>query len=416
MNPILPNRYYIPDVEARVDTDGTVYLYGSKDIVNDDCYCSREYYFFSSRDLKEWKKEGVSFSVDQMKKTTSCRLYAPDCIKKDGRYYLLYCLADGSEGIAESDYPMGPFKDKGIIPGICGIDPSALVENGKVYYFWGQISLKGACLDLGNCCLEDESMVEGILTQDRDGFHEGSSIRKIGSKYYLIYTDISRGRATCLGYAVSDSPLGPYEKKGIIIDNTGCDPSSWNNHGSIQKIGEQYYVFYHRSTHNSEYSRHVCMEPIYINEDGTIDEVEMTSQGAEAYIECTRRLEASAFCMIHGQAFLQDFSSAEESYEFLTNIHNHDGAFIKYYLFDRDVKEFCVFAANTGTDAFIQVHLDDAAGEVVATVRIGNTEGYYDFRPFSTVVSRKLKGKHAVYLEFIGEEGKLMNLKSLYFK
>ncbi|MFQ9395775.1 MAG: family 43 glycosylhydrolase [Lachnospiraceae bacterium] len=133
------------------------------------------------------------------------------------------------------------------------------------------------------------------MTQDEDGFHEGSSIRKINGKYYMVYADISRGRPTCLGYAISDNPLGPYEKKGIIIDNNGCDPSSWNDHGSIQKIGEDYYVFYHRSTHNSVYSRRVCAEKIQINEDGTIDEVEMTTQGAESHIPETRVLTASAF-------------------------------------------------------------------------------------------------------------------------
>ena len=31
MNPILPSQYYIPDVEARKDEDGNIYLYGSKD-------------------------------------------------------------------------------------------------------------------------------------------------------------------------------------------------------------------------------------------------------------------------------------------------------------------------------------------------------------------------------------------------
>ena len=48
MNPLLSSQYYIPDVEARVDQDGTIYLYGSKDIVNDDDYCSNEYQVFYS--------------------------------------------------------------------------------------------------------------------------------------------------------------------------------------------------------------------------------------------------------------------------------------------------------------------------------------------------------------------------------
>lgn len=95
MNPLLSSQYYIPDVEARVDQDGTIYLYGSKDIVNDDDYCSNEYQVFYSKDMVHWEAGAISFSTEQMQEKTDIRLYAPDCIKKDGKYYLLYCLADG---------------------------------------------------------------------------------------------------------------------------------------------------------------------------------------------------------------------------------------------------------------------------------------------------------------------------------
>ena len=43
MNPLLPKRYFIPDVEARQWQDGRMYLYGSQDISGDTTYCSREY-------------------------------------------------------------------------------------------------------------------------------------------------------------------------------------------------------------------------------------------------------------------------------------------------------------------------------------------------------------------------------------
>ena len=66
MNPLLPSQYYIPDVEARVDQDGTIYLYGSKDIVNDDDYCSNEYQVFYSKDMIHWKERDISFSTEQM--------------------------------------------------------------------------------------------------------------------------------------------------------------------------------------------------------------------------------------------------------------------------------------------------------------------------------------------------------------
>ena len=61
MNPLLSSQYYIPDVEARVDQDGTIYLYGSKDIVNDDDYCSNEYQVFYSKDMVHWEAGGDQF-------------------------------------------------------------------------------------------------------------------------------------------------------------------------------------------------------------------------------------------------------------------------------------------------------------------------------------------------------------------
>ena len=66
MNPLLSSQYYIPDVEARVDQDGTIYLYGSKDIVNDDDYCSNEYQVFYSKDMVHWEAGAISFSTEQM--------------------------------------------------------------------------------------------------------------------------------------------------------------------------------------------------------------------------------------------------------------------------------------------------------------------------------------------------------------
>ena len=50
-------------------------------------------------------------------------------------------------------------------------------------------------------------------------------------------------------------------------------------HGGIEKIGGRYYVFYHRCTNNTDFSRQACAEPIEIAPDGTIQQVEITTQG-----------------------------------------------------------------------------------------------------------------------------------------
>ena len=50
-------------------------------------------------------------------------------------------------------------------------------------------------------------------------------------------------------------------------------------HGSIVEVEGQWYVFYHRLTHKSDYSRQSCAEKIVIRENGSIPQVEITSCG-----------------------------------------------------------------------------------------------------------------------------------------
>lgn len=52
-------------------------------------------------------------------------------------------------------------------------------------------------------------------------------------------------------------------------------------HGGIEYINGQWYVFYHRSTNNTDFSRQACAEPIEILPDGSIPQVEITTQGLD---------------------------------------------------------------------------------------------------------------------------------------
>ncbi|EIW13054.1 glycoside hydrolase family 43 [Lactiplantibacillus pentosus KCA1] len=286
MNPVLKSNNYIPDVEARAMPDGKVYLYGSRDNAGDTEFCSTQYQTFSSKDLVHWDDEGVIFdsTEEQYGINNGLTLGAPDCVYYEGNYYLYYCMYGNHMGVAVSNSPAGPFKNLGHVVPADGqsIDPAVLVDDdGSCYYFWGQFSLQGGKLDKDMKTVIPETITSNILTEHEQGFHEGASIRKINGIYYLTYTDISRGRASCLAYATAKSPLGPYQKRGIIIDNTGCDSGDWNNHGSIEMIHGKPYVFYHRSSQNSIYNRRVCIEPLSMDDHGNIAEVPMTSNGVE---------------------------------------------------------------------------------------------------------------------------------------
>lgn len=86
LNPILPARYLVPDVEARQWPDGRIYLYGSLDLGDDTLYCSETYRVFSSGDLRQWTDHGVSFSLKESHASGARRLYAPDCFRLNDRY------------------------------------------------------------------------------------------------------------------------------------------------------------------------------------------------------------------------------------------------------------------------------------------------------------------------------------------
>ena len=355
-NPLLPWEICIPDGEAHVMPDGRVYLYGSLDTIPDG-FCSGSYRVASSADLQSWQVHPTSFTAEQapwagqtasrqhssLSGVTSfdelpahirqhlpesarsipidqiitaiqqsaqaglpkdLRLYAPDAIEKDGRYYLYFCMSDDSEGVAVADAPQGPFTDAKRLP-VQGIDPAVFVDdNGEAYYYWGQFSANGARLNPDMMSIDESTIREGILSEEEHHFHEGSSMRKRNGVYYYVFADTSRGKPTCLGYATGSSPLGPFTYRGVIIDNAACDPGSWNIHGSIEEVNGQWYVFYHRSSNNSQYLRRACAEPIFFDENGLIREVKMTSQGAGAPFAPGEAISARAACEVVGGAYI----------------------------------------------------------------------------------------------------------------
>ena len=309
-NPLLPFEICMPDAEAHVMPDGGVYLYGSLD-TSGDKYCSEKYVSAYSRDMHNWNVTDMpSFTTGEVPwaEKNVC-LYAPDALQKDGKYYLYFCMSDDSEGVAVSDDPKGPFAYAARIP-VKGIDPAVFVDrDGAAYYYWGQYSSKGAKLNDDMTSLDTNSIVDGLVTEKEHHFHEGSSMRRRGDIYYYVFADISRGRPTCLGYATSKSPLGPFTYRGVIIDNSGCDPKSWNNHGSIEEIDGRWYVFYHRSSGRCEYYRRVCCEPIYFDEDGLIPEVKMTSQGAGEPLHAGECIPAYLTCGLTAGSYIEQDGS-----------------------------------------------------------------------------------------------------------
>ena len=404
-NPYLPSWEYIPDGEPRVFGD-RLYIYGSHDRAGCDKFCDYRLKVWSAplSDLNNWVCHGTAFSTRDLRDHesdtdwTDNELYAPDVVEKDGKYYL-YAYIVGAKGcVAVSDRPEGPFRlisqykyniEKHYDDGTF-IDPGVLVDDdGRVYVYCGYLGSYMAEIDGSDMVtvLDGTYKTDIIPTEEPFNFFEACSPRKINGKYYLIYSPKQGSR---LVYAVSDSPTGPFEFKGTIIDNS-VDYPGGNDHGSVMCVNGQWYIFYHRMTNNTIMSRRGCAERIEILPDGTIPQVEMTSLGFEESLNPFAVTKADTACVLKGGCFITERNIFERVITSVT-----DGCVMgwKYYDFGSDTDPFSVKlkVRGMGCRGTISVHLDSDENEPVGTVEFTENGG---------VISAGLTGitgRHAVYL------------------
>ena len=336
-NPTLPNHIYMCDVEAHTFGD-RLYLYGTcrRELI-DGKMCA-VFHVFSTEDMVHFTDHGVAFSSLDVKWIETSALWAPDCAYYNGKYYLYYSIPTGEMGVAVSDAPEGPFRDLGRVEGVQGIDPAVLIDgDGTPYLYWGQIDFVRCAKLLPSMTGVDGSTVIQPLSVAEHGMHEGISIRKKDGKYILVYTETGRrGIPCCQGHSISDSPLSGYKYSGVVVDVFDCDPKSYNNHGSIECFGGQWYIFYHRASEGI-YSwgqpRQLCIEKIFFDEEGRIKEALPTSSGAGDAIPATEPIAACYACAITSGAFC-GVDSASRHHLSLKKINPHVTAAYRYIDFN----------------------------------------------------------------------------------
>ncbi len=391
-NPILPDGICMPDVEAHVWEDGRMYLYGSRDICGADYWCAREVHVFSSDNLIDWVDHGVAFTTDDIRWTDAPSIYSPDCAYRDGTYYFYYSMPGGKNGVAVSDKPYGPFTDVGQIQGAEGIDPAVFVDDdGTAYLYWGQNDNIRAAKLKDNMVEIDPETVTQPLRQAEHYFHEGFSLRKIGGKYYAIYTERKRhGKmATSQGYAVSDCPTHGFIYKGTVIDSFHADAETWNNHGSMGCFHGQWYVFYHRSTHGTRFSRQVCAEPLTFDENGDIAEVPMTSSGIAGTLSASLPVSGSCACELHGDARIAGDESCDLRLV-LADLSHGDSAVFRYLTFSGE-NTLILRLRGRGTGR-VELEID---GKYYSSTTIEATDTYSEFYEMIPAIS----GTHTVTLK-----------------
>ena len=411
---------------------------------------------------------------DPLYNETTRYMYAPDVVKgNDGKYYLYYCMS-GYKGrggysnpisVAVADKPDGPFEFLGFVKDRNGkpytkhlcFDPALINDDGIIRLYYGtdypqykdvtpesekrRIISDIACVDekdiedvdnyMGAYMVELEDDMLTIRSEatriddkisgkgyDKHMFFEGSSIRKIKDKYYFIYSSTANHE---LCYAISDRPDRDFVFKGTIISNGDIGikgrkiedslNTTGTNHGSIEYINGQWYVFYHRLTHNCDYSRQACSEKIEIKEDGTIAQVEVTSCGLnDGPLKAEGRYPAVICCnLTNGKmphisnqrtyAHIPYISSGNNE-RFIAQII--DDTLIAYKYFEFDGKTKLIFNCRKGKGTF-EVSIDNEKS--ITMIDIEESE---DWKEFSTTLD--LKGTYPLYVRYKGTYAELLDI------
>lgn len=277
-NPILPGYFADPSL---VQHDGKFYLYATADPWGANflsCWESTDFQNWTFNKLNWPTKEACSSPL-----STSSMVWAPSVIKKGDKFYMYVSV--GSEvwcGVA--DHPLGPWQnmlgDKQMIEHDTtrfyhAIDAEIFIDDDqRAYLYWGSgwNWINGHCyvaeLNDDMCTFKTEKK-EVTPTN----YFEGPIILKDDSKYYLTY---SEGRTMDdtyeVRYAVSDSPLGPFEEgenSPILTTNKELDVYGPGHHTLFSYEGKNYMLYHrHRLPFETETAfRQLCISEITVDRE-----------------------------------------------------------------------------------------------------------------------------------------------------
>ena len=245
---------------------------------------------------------------------------------------------------------------------------------------------------------------------EEHGFFEASSIRKIEDTYFFIYSS-EKHHELC--YATSRYPNKDFVFRGTIISNGDIGfqgrkdrervNTTGNNHGSIECINGEWYVFYHRHTHKSLCSRQACAEKIVIMEDGEIQQVEMTSAGlnggplkAKGHYSAVIACNLSNGNMPHIETGIAreniPYITHENERRFITGIENNTIIGYKYFEFTGKTSFYISFRGNVEGD--MQVIAGD---KVIAVIQVEHSDMWK-----KSGVKIDIYGTQALYLKYQG--------------
>ena len=402
----------------------TLFLYTSHDSSPDEILDPNErssagffmydWLLWSTTDMVNWTAHGAVASLKDFSwRTRDNGAWAIQTVKRNGKYYLYAPLHGHGIGVLVSDSPYGPFKDPLGKPLVWqqehweDIDPTVFIDDdGQAYMYWGNPNTYWVMLN------DDMISVKGDihkLNYHLDHYQEGPWLYKRNGHYYLAYATTCCPEA--LGYAMSDSPKGPWKSKGYIMRPTNRDrgnhPGICDYKGHSYVFGQNYDLM-HLETFEHHERRSVSATEITYSADGTIQDVPywLDQQPLKQLqpLNPYRRVEAETMAWGYGLNIVGVGNTC------ITDVN--DGEYIRVRGVDfgaKGAKSFAMTAAAKGA-ATVTLRLDSQDGPVIGVLTVKETGSVDRFRSFTTKVKgangvlrpegRSVAGIHDLYLCF----------------
>lgn len=296
-NPIFTDRF-TADPACTVIGD-RLYAYVGEDKASVGGWFSMPHWvLYSTADMKEWQYHGVILKAAAFPNANPNGAWAAQMVERDGKFYFYVTLDDRRNGkhmidVAVSDSPTGPFvpaRTDGT-PLItddmttnshranADIDPTVFIDDdGQAWIAWGN----------GDCylCRLKPNMIEldgEIVHLGLRNYSEGPWLFKRRGLYYNVYAADAPGvQAEQIAYSTATSIEGPWIYRGLL---TGPAHHGFTIHPSVNRFKGKWYFFYHDGSYmlngepGGDCRRHVCVEELKFNKDGSIQPITLTEDG-----------------------------------------------------------------------------------------------------------------------------------------
>ena len=454
---------YTADPSPMVVGD-TLFLYTSHDASPEDIpdpnekssagFFMYDWLLWSTTDMVNWTEHGACASLKEFSwRSRENGAWAIQTVERNGKYYLYAPLHGHGIGVLVADSPYGPFKDPLGQPLVWqkehwdDIDPSVFIDDdGQAWMFWGNpqtycvklnddmVSTKGDIYVLNPKDgmmrpVKEEGAKINLRVPGREKatwaiqhYQEGPWFYKRNGHYYMGFA------STCcpegLGYAMSNSPLGPWKEQNYLMAPTQRDRG---NHPGIADFKGHSYLFgqdydlMHLETFQHHERRSVNGTEITYNADGTIQTspywLDLAPMKQLHWLNPYKRVEAetmawgfglkSAKMGIENTGVVKDMpESTGKKNMYIFDINNDEYIRLRGVDFgEKGAKQFAIVAAAAAqAGCTITLRLDSKTGDMIGSVDVKSTGSVEKYKSFSAKV-KGATGVHDLYLCFSKASG-----------